>query len=359
MVRFSTRTTAAFEEALAAATGTALALAAIAAVAFAGAALWLGGELRGAFLALAAVFPALLLQDTWRFAFFAAGRGAKAAANDSIFLATLLATFVAMTTLSVHGVAWYIVAWGWAAGAAAVVGFLQARVRPRPREARRWLTEQHDLGLPYLGEFAAVGAGELALFAVAGLLGLAAAGALRGGQILIGPLRVLFMGLRLAAVPEAARLAARRPAGLVAPAAKFSALLVVAAVTWGGVLRVLPAPLGHALLGASWHQARGVIVPLALAMAATGAMTGAFAGLRGLAAARRSFRSRLAVAPFLVSASLTGAAIGGAPGAAWGVAIVSLLAVGFWWLQFFVALSEHGRRTAPPTPLASGEGRAY
>ena len=45
----------------------------------------LGGPARLAFFALGLTLPGLLLQDSWRFAFFALGRGSQAFLNDTIW----------------------------------------------------------------------------------------------------------------------------------------------------------------------------------------------------------------------------------------------------------------------------------
>jgi hypothetical protein len=91
-------------------------------------------------------------------------------------------------------------------------------------------------------------------------------------------------------------------------------------------------------------------VPLSLAMAGTGAVTGALIGLRALAAARRSLLSRVLVTPFMVAASVAGAAVAGAPGTAWAVAGVTWLSLGLWWRQFLGALAERRQPTEAARP---------
>lgn len=74
-----------WREGAAGATGAGLALSALAAVAVAGAGWIVGGELATALVALAVVLPGLILQDMWRFAFFAAATPAKAFVNDTVW----------------------------------------------------------------------------------------------------------------------------------------------------------------------------------------------------------------------------------------------------------------------------------
>jgi hypothetical protein len=338
VIRFSARPDAEWRSATRAATGSALALGVATGLGCVLAGLASGGVFGEALLALGVVLPGLMLQDTWRFAFFAAGHGRKAFTNDLASAAALPA--LAILSTRSHAVGLFVLAWGATGALAALLGTLQSRVVPAPFAGPRWIRRQGDLGFPYLGEFAALGAGEAALFGVAGLAGLAAAGALRAGQILVGPLRVLFLGVRLAAVPEAVRLLRDPRSSPRAAAARLSAVLAGVALAWGALLTLLPASLGEALVGRSWSEARHVMIPLSLGMAGTGAVTGALVGLRALAAARRSLRSRVLVTPFMLGGTVAGAAVAGAPGTAWAIALVTWLSLGLWWLQYLAALAE-------------------
>ena len=51
----------------------------------------LHGTARLAFLALGLTLPGLLLQDSWRYSFFALGQGSQAFVNDTIWALTLVA----------------------------------------------------------------------------------------------------------------------------------------------------------------------------------------------------------------------------------------------------------------------------
>ena len=338
VVRFSAREDEEWRSATRAATGSALALGIAIGVGCVLVGFASGGVFGEALLALGVVLPGLVLQDTWRFAFFAAGRGRQAFVND-LAAAAALPALVGLSATT-HAVGLFVLAWGAAGSCAALVGALQARLAPAPIAGPGWIRSQRDLAFPYLGEFAALGAGEAALFGVAGLAGLAAAGALRAGQILVGPLRVLFLGVRLAAVPEGVRLLRDPRSSPRAAAVRLSAGLAGVALAWGALLTLLPPSLGESLVGRSWGEARHVMVPLSLAMAGTGAVTGAVVGLRALAAARRSLLARVLVTPFMVGATIAGAAAAGAPGTAWAIAAVTWLSLGVWWRQFLGALAE-------------------
>lgn len=90
VVRFSGVSTADWKTATSRAAGTAIAVGAAFAALSALAGLALGGTLGAAFVALAVVAPGMLLQDSWRFAFFANGQGHKAFVNDVVWAVAMV-----------------------------------------------------------------------------------------------------------------------------------------------------------------------------------------------------------------------------------------------------------------------------
>jgi O-antigen/teichoic acid export membrane protein len=220
--------------------------------------------------------------------------------------------------------------------------------------ALRWLKSQKDLAPRFLGEFTALnGAGQGAAYVIGAIAGLVAVGALRGGQLLLGPLNVVFLGIGIMAVPECVRLLRQSPERLWRVTQGISLLLASVALAWGLLLLLIPPQVGSALLGESWQGARSVVFALAVAMAGSGAMTGAFAGLRSLAAAPRTLAVRLTLAPLTLAAAAGGAVLAGALGAAWGFAVVAWIGAILVWRQFGSALGEHQRaeETAPATAV--------
>jgi O-antigen/teichoic acid export membrane protein len=310
-------------------------------VAAAGAATLTHGSLRAALLALAVTFPGLLVQDAWRFAFFSQGRGARAVFNDLVWAVVLFAGLVPLASAGRLGVGIAFFVWGASATVAAIVGVVQEGFLPRLDWAPRWWREHRELAPRFLGEFVAlVGALQLSLYAVGAVARLAAVGTIRAGQLLLGPLNVVFMGLGMVFVPEAAHLARRSLHELIRWMFAISVALAGAALVWGAVVLLIPSAWGHALLRGAWAPARSVVLPLAVAMAGTGATGGASFGLRGLAAARQSLRARLWVAPVTLAASVLGALIEGTRGASYGLAAAAWLGAGVYWWQFRLAVRE-------------------
>jgi hypothetical protein len=302
------------------------------------------GALSQAFLALGLSLPGLLLQDSWRFIFFSAGRGSLAFLNDVLWAVIMFAAVAVLLFADQASIPSLMFAWGGSGTLAGLVGALQARVIPDPYATLRWFRAQRDLAGRYLGEFGALsGARQISLYAVGSMAGLAAAGAIRAAQILFGPIHILILGVRLVAVPEAVRMLKRSPRHLRAACDLLSAVLSGISAAWGLLILILPEAIGEALLGQTWSLAQRVTVPTAVAMAAGGISAGTLVGLRALAAARRSFRARVIVSALQILGTLAGAAAGGAVPAAWGLAAGVVAGLPVWMWHFRRALSEHGR----------------
>ncbi|MFE1904003.1 hypothetical protein ACFW96_10050 [Streptomyces gardneri] len=340
VVRFSGVPEASWRGAVARSSGTALGVGVAIGAACAAAGPALGGSLGTAFVCLGVALPGLLLQDAWRFAFFAAGDGRKAFVNDVVWGVALVPAMV--VAARVGSVAAFLLAWGGSAAVAAVYGCFQSGIRPRPAGAREWLREQRDLGSRYLVENVSLsGAGQLRAYGLGAIAGLGAVGAVRGAELLLGPFLAVLMGLSLVTVAEAARVLRQASHRLGAFCLLLGGGQAAAAVLWGGALLLVPDRLGELVLGGVWHSASLLVVPATLGVAGASLGTGAAAGLRALGAARRSLRCQLFASALYVGGGLGGAVAAGAVGSAWGVAAATVGSSAVWWLELRSALREH------------------
>ncbi|WP_435243113.1 hypothetical protein [Streptomyces cucumeris] len=346
VVRFSGVPDTAWRGAVARSSGTALGVGTAIGAGCLVTGLALGGQVGPAFACLGVMLPGLLLQDAWRYAFFAAGTGKKAFVNDLVWGVALVPAMV--VAARVGSVAAFVLAWGASATVAAGYGYVQSGILPRTAQARVWLREQRDLGYRYLVENVSLsGASQLRAYGLGAIVGVGAVGAVRGAELLLGPFLAVLMGLSLVTVAEAARVLRRAPDRL----GRFCFLLgggqAVAALCWGGALLLMPDRLGELVLGDVWTSAAQLIVPVTLGVAGAGLGTGAAAGLRALAAARRSLRCQLFASACYVAGGLGGAAQAGTVGSAWGVATATLAGSAVWWLQLRSALRGHHQDSIP------------
>ncbi|MFD7335375.1 hypothetical protein ACFV98_05145 [Streptomyces violascens] len=344
VVRFSGVPDWSWRRAAARSSGTALGVGCAVGAACVVGGLALGGRVGPAFACLGLMLPGLLLQDAWRYAFFAAGTGRKAFVNDIVWGIALVPAMV--VAARVGSVAAFVLAWGASAAVAAAYGCVQSGIRPRMTGAREWLREHRDLGYRYLVENVGVsGAGQLRAYGLGAIAGISAVGVVRGAELLLGPFMAVLMGLSLVTVAEAARVLRRAPHRLGVFCLALGGLQAVAALLWGAALLLMPDRLGELVLGDVWSSASTLIVPVTLGVAGAGLGTGAAAGLRALAAARRSLRCQMFASAFYVGGGLGGAAVAGTVGSAWGVAAATVCGSAVWWLQLRSALREHHHTT--------------
>lgn len=347
-VRASGGTEGEWKEAAGSATGAAVLVGAVGGALMVLAGALAGGPVAGALIAIGACLPGLLLQDAWRFAFFAASRAAAAAANDAVWSGALAILLVIVGFVGRPSPTAFALAWGLSGTLAGIAGIRQAGLVPRPAQVRVWLARHSDLIPRFAGQFAvSMGAGQATLYLIGALAGLAAVGAIRAAQVLLGPLNVVFMGAGLVGVPEAARHARAGGRAVVRRIGiLISGALGAAVVTWAIVVTFLPGRVGSAILGENWVVGRPLLVPVAAAMSGSATLMGAAIILRGLAAAGRSLRAAAAQGSLTVAFAGIGAAAAGARGAAWGLAIAMWIASSLWWTSAVRALREVAERVA-------------
>lgn len=305
-------------------------------------ALLLPPSVRGGLIALGFMLPGLLLQDSWRFAFFAAGRPVKALVNDLVWGLLLFASLAVLVVTERTSVITCVLAFGGTAALAAGFGFLQSGVMPAPRRARAWVVDNKALGGRYLVENISIaGARQVRYFALGGLAGLVAIGELRAAEILMGPFLVILMGASQVAVPEAAHILRSTPHRLNRFCLAFGSVLAAGATAWGLViLWLLPSGLGDLLLGDLWVPAGALLPPVIVGLVAAGFEIAAAAGVRALAAAPRSLNAQLVNACLYLVGGTAGAYLDGARGSAWGVAIAMGIGAFVWWHQLNRALAD-------------------
>jgi O-antigen/teichoic acid export membrane protein len=298
-----------------------------------------------AFLALGLTLPGLLLQDSWRFAFFANGRGSQAFLNDMIWAMALLPALVLLRRTGHADVFWLVLAWGAAAAVAAAVGPLQARVLPKVTGVSAWVRTHRDLGPRYLAEGTLNSSqNQLRNYGVGLILGLASLGYVQAASTLMGPFMVIFFGMGLVLLPEAARILRNSPRHLTLFCACAGAGLALLGLGWGVVLLVaLPKGLGHFMLGSLWHPTYELVAPSTIAIMGGCVQAGAGTGLHALGAARRSLRAMILVSALFIACGVVGAATRGAFGTMCGAAVASWIGALLFWLQLRHALRESDR----------------
>lgn len=342
LIRFSGTDVQTWRRAVAGCTGTAILVGSAAGACALAAGLLVGGTTGLAFLALGLTLPGLMLQDSWRHSFFALGRAHHAFINDAVWAAVQI-PLVAFLKISGHAsVFWFVLAWGVAASVAAAIGPLQARVLPNLAGAKEWLSRHRDLGPRYLAENTGGNVADtLRSYGLSYILGLSAVGYIQAAGTLLGPFKIIYYGISLITIPEAARLLRRSPRRLPLLCAAISTGLILLALVWGAALLVaMPRGLGHLILPSLWRQTYPLVLPATLSVMSMCANTGPFVGLHALGAARRSLRAAIIGSVLIVAFALVGAVAAGTLGTMRYAAAASWIGTLVAWWQFRQALRE-------------------
>ncbi len=341
VIRFSGVDPADWRRGAAAATGTMLALGGVAGLLCIAIGLLIGPPAGTTFIALGIALPALLVQDAWRFVFFAAGRGRDAVITDLVWAVSLISVLVLLTGVA-PGTPQAVIGWGFSASLAAMVGARLSGVTPSPRAFRGWLRDHGDLVYRYAAEvLVGLGAAQVTVYVVGVTAGLAQAGAIRAAAILLGPMHIVLQASHLIAVPEGVRIRRRSRTRFRLATVGLSGGLALVIFAWVLVISLLPVEIGRALLGDSWEAARGVVFPLGLALVAQGVSSGSLVGLRVLADAKSSLRARIIDAVFSLIFGVAGALLGGAVGAAWGIAAAEWAGAVIFYIAFVRSDRRH------------------
>jgi O-antigen/teichoic acid export membrane protein len=349
LIRFSGTVLPTWRRATARSTGTALLVGLATGTCAIAAGRLVGGTTGLAFLALGLTLPGLMLQDSWRYSFFALGRGRHAFVNDTVWAVVLFPALVLLRMSGHANVFWFVLAWGTGAAIAAAIAPLQAGVMPNLVGATEWLSRHRDLGPRYLVENTGGNAtATLRSYTVSYILGLAAIGYISAANTLMGPLTIIFAGISLITLPEAAKLLRRSPRHLPLFCAAVSAALTLLALVWGAVLLVaLPRGLGQLMLGRIWRPTYPLVLPATLYVMSGCATSGALVGLHALGAARRSLRAVIPTSVLVVAFAIVGAVTAGTVGTMLYSAAASWFGALLTWWQFRQALHESATVPVP------------
>lgn len=215
----------------------------------------------------------------------------------------------------------------------AVVATIIGRPPLRAPAPLAYLRRHRHLGLRFLGEFGTAQIGTyVALLACGWILGLTAYGAVRGGYLFVGPIQMLMAGVIMSGVPEARRMR-DDPAHVLRLVRGGIALVAAATVVWVGIGLALPDAAGEAIMGATWTDARSVLVWLGLTMVGMAVISSALVGVRAFDGTK-GLRTRVQTIPFQLACPVAGAYIGGLVGFSIGLAIGQAVSAAIWWSTF-------------------------
>lgn len=312
----------------------------------------LSGETGKALIALGVCLPGLLVQDTCRMAFFSSARADRAAANDGLWTVLEFAVIAALLLLDIDDVGVFILAWGGSATAAACAALLVLGVRPQLRGSVRWLLGQRRLSGYLVAEYVLGQGLSQAGILLVGLPGTPAdVGALRGAQVLLGPLNIIVTAASIFGIPEIARRRDMDPRRREQFCWVASGAVLLITTVYTAVLLVLPDSIGVKLLGDTWAGAETVLLPLSVLALAVAVGVGPGIILYGLGRARETFGLNVLSAPVLLVLLTIGIWRDLAVGAAWAIALTEVLL-----LPFLIAKARRAMREGTRVALTDSPG---
>lgn len=308
--------------------------------------------LGAALMVLGACFPLLALQDLGRYLGFMLHKPERSVVLDSVWLILLFAATPVLFVTHARTLAGFILAWGGTGAVSGLILFTQTRLRDvNIRFNLTWLRFTWPFSWRYLISYMATqGTSLVALSGVGAVAGAKQLGGVQGAALLSRPFSVFQVATIAGTVSEISRADAhdqqvRRRVKIA------TAITTGVAVITGAVLLAIPTRLGKVVLGASWHATHPLLLPTAVQLVFLGVLTGMRAGLLGLRQAGKVMKIDVFSTIIVTIATVTGAAINGAKGALWAVAIGQGAMAIVWCVAFWL----HQRRALPKAPASGGE----
>jgi O-antigen/teichoic acid export membrane protein len=274
-------------------------------------------------LALFAPWMVLALaQDFWRALLFRNGRGAAAALNDGIWVASMvLVVPVAWWTRS----EWAIVAtWGAGASLGGLLGFVQTRMRPvRPSIAWRWWREEASTLGRWLGvENALVAAqSQVLIIVLAAVLGARSLGGLRAVEAVFAPMTLVGEAMGLPGLPLLSQSLATSFTAARRWAVRLSLITVSLVLMYLLVAGSVRTQLLSLVFGDSFDGFGNLVLPIGVAQLIFAGGSGFWLLARAASRGRALVVARAFGSTTSLVAAVTLARVQGLTGAAWGLAL--------------------------------------
>lgn len=286
------------------------------------------GDTARALTVLGLVLPVVLGQDALRYAFSTLQRPHLALGSDLVRLVCVLGALSAQGYGT--GPARLVAVWGLSALPALLLSaaLLHRATTGTPVRLRPMLSRGY-LGQRFAVEFGVGNAtGQLSVLGLGAVADPLLVGALRGATTLFGPLNVLFTSATSFGPPLLGRITGERRR--VRATAALAAVLAGTAALWATALVLLPDRAGRELLGDTWPVASALLPATGSQYAAMAAGTCGLLALRMLDP-RATLSIQVVFSLTAVAFMAGGYALGGVPGAAWGLCLGSLCkAVATW-----------------------------
>lgn len=324
----------------------------------------MGGEARSITQVLTLTFPFLALGDGLRYIAIARSQPGRAVVIDGTRVLLFVAPLGAWTVAgdpTPFGVIW--LRFGAVAAAAALAVVVARAWVPRPAIVR-WWRENRSMSLAFGAENVLTRVSAYSVtYGLVWFAPLAALAGFRAGSSLTNLISVMFASVPMVLLPHyrsqltaATQVISR--AELMRMASTVSGAVVGITLVGSVVLLNLPASVGEQMFGESWDVTLDSLPGLLFWTAGGGATLGPQMVLRSTARTREGVVARTVQCTAIVVLGFAGAALGGAPGAAWGLGLGSWVGVVAWFRLVWADGAWDPRSDAIATRAAAGsDGR--
>ena len=288
--------------------------------------------------------PGLAIYDHVKIMSMSVWRPAIALRQEGVWTAVsalaLLSSFVKPLEPTVTFAVW--------AGVGACLGFYNAwrhgiHVLPgwKVSDSAQSSRTSAGFGFDYL---ASSGVAQLVPSALAVVSGPSVVGALRGAGSMLSPITALTSPARSLIIPRMLADSDQSASTRIRRGVATTGLLASLVLSLGLVVLVLPDRAGRLLLGSNWEFAEPLLPALLCELLFAIASIVPMVGHRVAQAARRTLTIHLGVAPIRLAVVIAASVAGGAAGAAWALAGISMTLCGLWWISFVLIAQRHAER---------------
>lgn len=278
----------------------------------------------------------LFLQDTMRYCLIGQRRHGIVLSSDIILSFLQISSAIVFANFLPHpesagGISAILLGWGGSAIISAIVMFRALRLDSLRNHFALWIGEPIKLGARLCLDFLSYAATQQgATFIAAALTTVAAAGAIRGAQVLVGPIGVLASGISPLVLYHASQQAddsklVMRLCGAI------GAFLLAISVFVGIFISALPEWLGVHILGQTWPYAASVALPIASSLGLNSLGMAASLGLRAREQAGTGLKVRAITLPMALSLVPFATYFYGLSGAVIAMVITSFVSCCIWW----------------------------
>ena len=297
---------------------------------------------------VAICLPFVLLQDALRYALLALRRARAAFGNDLLWFVLSTSTLMALRRTDTQSVSLAMLAWAGSTLPCVLLGLAQTGVRLELRSAGRWIAESRSIASRILAEYVVFMMSSIVMLTiVVGVTGdIAGVGSIRGAQVLMGPVTILFAASTMYLQPILVR-AYTNGDSILGRGVRQSVVNVIGTTTWLLVLFFVPRNVGTRVFGFTWDGSRSYLPLVGLVVFAAASSTGAINVLRSSGRVADSLRAHALIATIVILSTATGAIGWRANGAVYAFAVSSLVGPILLWST--VRRTRHGAWIAHPT----------